>query len=77
MPPQRGPQFSYSYSQMEAAINAVQNRGLGKKTAAKMYNVPRSTLQDKIAGRTPLGRKMGKDPYLSRDQEQQIAEYVF
>ena len=50
--------------------------GGGGKDLATLL-VARSTLQDKIAGRTPLGRKMGKDPYLSRDQEQQIAEYVF
>ena len=74
MPGEKRPLFRYSVEQMENAIRAVTEDGMPKKAAARTFNVPRQTLQDKIAGRTQIGRKMGKDPYLSTLQEEEIVE---
>ena len=56
---------------MKAAVRAVQN-GMGKKTAAKRFNVPRSTIADKISGRYREGKRIGRDPYLSENEELEI-----
>jgi len=77
MEPKKKPKFRYDDNQMVDAIAAVTNGDMSKKAAAKQFGVPRSTLQDKIAGRTPINRKMGKDPFLSAVQESEIVEWVY
>jgi hypothetical protein len=43
----------YSPQKMAMAIHMVRTTGMSKKSAAKTYGVPRSTLQDKLSGRVP------------------------
>ena len=43
-----------------------------KKEASRRFNIPRSTLRDKVAGRTQAGRRMGRLPYLSKEEEATI-----
>lgn len=45
--------------------------------AAKNYEVPRTTLIDKIAGRWKDGKSIGRDPYLSENEENSIVRYVY
>ena len=60
MAPVRKKICNYSEEAMKAAVKAVQN-GMGKKTAAKRFNVPRSTIADKISGRyREKGRELDK-----------------
>lgn len=63
----------YPEEQMKAAVNAVL-KGMPKKQAAKIYNVPRSTIADKISGRYRQGKRIGRDPFLSEDEELQIVK---
>lgn len=65
--------FKYSEEQMERALRAVE-LGMPKKTAAKRFGVPRSTIADKIFGRTPRGRKIGANPVLKKKEEEKIVE---
>ena len=53
------------------AVAAVRN-GMSQREASKQFKVPRATLFDKFQGRTPMKRKMGRDPYLTEAEEQQI-----
>ena len=46
------------------------------KSAAKLDSVPRATLFDKIKGRTPIERKVGRDPYLTSEEEKQIVDWI-
>ena len=71
MAPVRKKICNYSEEAMKAAVRAVQN-GMGKKTAAKRFNVPRSTIADKISGRYREGKRIGRDPYLSENEELEI-----
>ena len=57
------------------ALEAVEG-GMSKRAASIKYNVPRTTLIDKIAGRTPRTRKMGRDPYLSEVEEHAIVSWA-
>lgn len=65
--------FQYEEKSMEDAINAVHD-GMSKRAAAAKYGIPRTTLNDKIAGKTPEGRKIGKDPVLTSEEEQSLVE---
>lgn len=42
---------------MQEAISAVRN-GMSKRAAAAKFNIPRTTLNDKISGKTPEERKI-------------------
>ena len=67
------PRFAYTQEQMEKAIAAVRG-GMSVRAASVAFKVPRATLFDKIKGKTQLDRKMGRDPYLSQEEESQIVE---
>lgn len=71
MPSKIRERFKYSEEAMGAAIAAVRG-GMAIREAAKQFKVPRATVFDKIKGRTQLGRKIGRDPYLSKTEEDSI-----
>lgn len=65
--------FKYSEESMNSAVAAVKD-GTAIRAASKQYKVPRATLFDKVNGRTQIGRKVGHDPYLTRDEEVSIVQ---
>ena len=66
------PTFNYNNEAMEKAIEAVEERGMSKRRASIIFGVPRSTLCDKLAHRTPRSRQMGHLPYLTELEENDI-----
>lgn len=58
----------YEYGEMEAAIQDVQD-GMGIRRSAKIHSVPYNTLRDKVSGRTPKEKKLGANPFLSKEEE--------
>ena len=58
----------YSQEAMDKAIEAV-HWGLSRGKAAKKFNVPSSTLADKVAGRTPIKSRIGAPTILTQDEE--------
>ena len=56
-------------------MEAVRN-GAAVKRAAVDYGVPRSTLQDRISGRVVHGNNSGPKPYLFREEEAQLSEFL-
>ena len=64
--------LNYTEIQMAKAVEAVRN-GVPKKAAARQFKVPKGTLLDKLKGRTPMKRRMGRIPYLSEAEENTIA----
>ena len=44
--------YQYNERQMQEALSAVRD-GMSKRAAAKLFDVPRTTLNDKVAGKTP------------------------
>jgi len=49
---------------MEKALQAVKNGQCKFKEAAREFNVPRTTLQDRISGRVAHGVESGSKPYI-------------
>lgn len=60
---------------MEKAVEAVQKGNSLRKTA-EMYNVPRSTLHDRVTGKIPVDGQPGRQPYLSVDEEEELVCFL-
>ena len=57
---------------MMKAVDAVVKDKLSVRRAAVEYNVPRSTLGDRISGRILPGAVSGKSKYLSNEEEEEL-----
>ena len=57
---------------MDKAITAAE-RGTSMWKAAEMFGVPRSTLHDHISGKVELYAKQGPKPYLTTEEEEELA----
>lgn len=68
--------FRYTEEDMENALRAI-DTGCSVLKAAKTFNVPRTTLSDKIKGKSPLARKMGPESILSKEEEVLLVKWMF
>lgn len=66
----------YTQQQLICAIQEVKN-GSTQFAAAKKYNIPRSTLYNKISGKTLMGKKSGPGTVLSSEEEIIIKKWMF
>ena len=51
----------------------------GERTASeasKLYNIPRTTLRDKISGKAPVVKKMGPQTYLTEAEENVLVNFI-
>ncbi|XP_072384688.1 uncharacterized protein [Diabrotica undecimpunctata] len=69
---ERRKRIQYSAEDINKAVVAVQS-GMPFKTASKLYKVPRSTLQDKVKGRTSLEKKSGPGTNLTEEENLLVA----
>ncbi|XP_058827314.1 uncharacterized protein LOC131687258 [Topomyia yanbarensis] len=67
--------FKYSDEQLQLALVAVK-RGMSIRKAGLEYDIPFTTLRDKIRMKYTGGARPGKSPVLSYDEELRIAEWV-
>ena len=73
----RNPTYKHWTSeQMSRAYAAVQNDRLSVRQAALEYDVPRSTLGDRVTGRVLPGSKSGKKRYLSDEEEDELVQFL-
>ena len=66
----------WSPKAMEDAMVAVKNKQMTVFWATKIYNVPKSTLHDRISGKVRHGDKLGPKPYLSSTEEKELADFL-
>ena len=59
----------WSEEVMEKAVNAVINNGMSVRRAAMDYDVPKSTLGDRVSGRVIPGSYSGPRKLLSEEEE--------
>ena len=67
----------WSEGQMECALKDVVTDGLSVRRAALMYNVPKSTLGDRVSGHVQAGAVSGPPRYLSCMEEGELARFIF
>ena len=61
---------------MLQAVEAIKEGTLGLNEASRSYQVPRSTLRDRITGRVTHGEKSGPKPYLSSEEEKELVTFL-
>ncbi len=74
----RGPRGSYRIwddTALQSAVAAV-DKGVPYRQAAEMYGVPKSTVYDHVSGRVAFGARPGPDPYLSVEEEEELASFL-
>ena len=72
----RGKTKEWTGEQMEKAIQDVTTAALGVRRAALEYQVPRSTLSDRITGRVCPGATPGAPKYLCEDEEEELVKWI-
>ena len=60
---------------MVRAMDAVK-RGSSMKRAAEQHGVPRTMLRDRISGRAEHEKKPGPEPYLNREEEEDLVNFI-
>ena len=67
----------YKHEDLVKACEAVQ-KGMSKSLASKTYNVPRTTIRDRIAGRIGIDvSSSGPSPILTPGEEEMITKWIF
>ncbi|XP_063962417.1 uncharacterized protein LOC129271180 isoform X2 [Lytechinus pictus] len=66
----------YSQEDMELAVRTVTKREMTLRAAAKKFNVPKSTLHDKVLGRTPVKCNTGRASFLTAAEEALLSNWV-
>lgn len=69
----KGVYGQYDHSRMSDALAAVQG-GLSIRKVAKQFQIPRSTLSDRVTGKRPETLQFGRKPVIPLDVEKQMAE---
>ena len=59
---------------LEECVRRVKSGNLTQRNAEKEYNIPRSTIKNKLSGKHP--RPVGRAPVLSFDEERLILNRV-
>ena len=67
---------NWSSESMERALMDVTNGTLSVRRAAIEYNVPRSTLHDRVSGRVVPGAVSGAPKYLTDDEEEEVVRFL-
>jgi len=73
---QRGTYKPWTESQMDRALQSVVAEGMSIRRAAAEHNVPKSSLADRVSGRTLPGTKSGPPPYLNASEEQELVQFL-
>ena len=73
---ERGAYKKWSGDQMDQAVSAVVGDGKSIRRAAMQYNVPRSTLFDRVSGRVQPGAVSGPPKYLTFTEEAELAKFL-
>ena len=56
------------------ALNAIIDKGMSKKAASIKFGISRTTLIDKVAHKYRPGKKKGRDPFLTEEEETSIVK---
>jgi len=72
----RGHHCQWTEAAMKSALDAVRDHGMSQREACKTFNIPRCTLQVRLAGKTAEGSKPGRPTLLSYQQEKKLVDYA-
>lgn len=67
---------TWSNESMLLAINAIRDGTMSINMTARTFDVPPSTLKDRISGRVKHGTKPGPIPYLDEAEEKELVDFL-
>lgn len=70
------PKHSYTREDVKKALEDVEN-GIPVSVAAQKYDIPKSTLHDKVNHKTPVETTFGPDPVLTSEEGDRILGWIF
>ena len=65
---------AWSEDDMAAAVTGVKNGNMSQREASEAFKVPRSSLQDRLAGKSSSETKIGRPPILNEEHERKLAD---
>lgn len=69
--------FAYSEEALKSALSDIRGNIRSIREACRLYQVPRSTVQDRLSGRVAdQKRKVGPDPIFGFDGEKKIVDWI-
>ena len=68
--------LQYERANLQTAYTAVFEKGMSVYKAARAYDVPESTLRDRIRGNVEVDAKVGHDTIFSHDEEQELVGHL-
>nr|XP_022314252.1 uncharacterized protein LOC111118860 [Crassostrea virginica] len=68
--------LQYDHESLVKAVDEVKNGSLSIRAAAKRFKVPKSTIADKISGRSDLDTNIGRQPALPKFVEDKVVGNV-
>lgn len=67
---------NYSLEDLDNAIQLIQSQAISIRAASKRFNVPKSTIIDKLNNKSSLRARSGPSPVLSESEENQLVEWL-
>lgn len=74
VPLQKGPYAKHNYDDMEKAVQCVREGKLSVRKAAEKFKIAKSTLGDRVKGKTAINAKSGRNPVIPSEIENNIVE---
>ena len=69
--------FQYTEEALAKAVQAIRIENKSIRETCRLFGVPRSTIQDRISGRTKeQPRKVGPEPILGLDGEKKVVDWI-
>jgi len=65
----------YDVLALERAVDAVKSNAMGYKKASKLFNVPKTTIYDKVKGKSAIHSRQGPNTVLS-SEEAHLAKWL-
>ncbi|VDI22166.1 Hypothetical predicted protein [Mytilus galloprovincialis] len=67
---------NYALEDIKNAVQMVENKAMSIRSASRQYNVPKTTIIDKLNGRSSLQARSGPSPVLFDSEEEMLVHWV-
>ncbi|CAC5405423.1 unnamed protein product [Mytilus coruscus] len=67
---------NYALEDIKNAVQMVENKSMSIRSASRQYNVPKTTIIDKLNGRSSLQARSGPNPVLYDSEEEMLVHWV-
>ena len=72
----RGVYKGWREDNMVRAVDSVLKKGTSIRKAAKEYDIPKSTIADRISGHVLMGAVSGPNRYLNAQEEEELVHFL-